>query len=294
MENKKKHILDYLDKTGQKKSYEKELFQVIFDCTLKRLCLNDKDYEVSLSLIDEEEMHELNLQYRNIDRPTDVLTFAYREADFNPEDPVIDLGSILIAPSYAKRQAKEYHHPYERELAFLFIHGLLHIFGYDHHTDNPKDAEVMFALQNEILNSLPIDFYTNKKKLKELLLEAQSGSYSPYSHFKVGAVVVTKDGKYHKGFNIENSAYTVSVCAERVALFSCYAKGYHKEDIVSLGCITQSEEIGTPCGVCRQAMSELMNPNCKVYIYNKDESKELVSSVEELLPYAFTKENLNS
>lgn len=292
MEEKPNHILDYLDKTGQKKSYETELFQVIFDETLKRLNKTDKDYEVSLSLISDEEMHKLNLTYRNIDRPTDVLTFAYREADFNPDDPIIDIGSILISPEYAKRQCKEYHHPYERELAFLFIHGLLHSFGYDHHTDDPHDAEVMFALQNEILNNLPIDFYTNKKKLKKLLLESQSHSYSPYSHFKVGAIVVTKDGKYHRGFNIENSAYSCAVCAERVALFSTYAQGYTKDDIAALGCITESEEIGTPCGVCRQVMSELMNENSKIYIYNKDESKELVTSVKELLPFAFTKENL--
>jgi rRNA maturation RNase YbeY len=98
-----------------------------------------------------------------------VLTFAYREADFNPNDPVTDLGSILICPAIAKKQAKGFHHPFEREMAFLFIHGLLHIFGYDHHAGK-KDADIMFALQNKILDTLPYDFYTNIRRLKKELL----------------------------------------------------------------------------------------------------------------------------
>ena len=121
------HVLDYLDNTHQKKGLN-ELFQTVFDFTLERLGKKG-NYEVSLSLVSDEEIHKLNKEYRKIDRPTDVLTFAYREADFNPDDPIIDLGSILISPSIAKKQAKEYKHPFDRELAFLFIHGLLHIFG---------------------------------------------------------------------------------------------------------------------------------------------------------------------
>jgi cytidine deaminase len=246
-----------------------------------------------LSLVSPSEIHKLNLSYRKIDAPTDVLTFAYREADFNPNDPVTDLGSILICPAIAKKQAKGFHHPFEREMAFLFIHGLLHIFGYDHHAGK-KDADIMFALQNKILDTLPYDFYTNIRRLKKELLLAQQGSVDTYSHFRVGAVVVTKDGKYHRGFNIENSSYPATVCAERVALFSTYAQGYTKDDIVSLGCITDASTVGTCCGVCRQVMSELMDLSCPVYIYNKDESKSLVSTVGDLLPYSFGKDDLLS
>ncbi|MCI1735679.1 MAG: rRNA maturation RNase YbeY [Bacilli bacterium] len=250
-------------------------------------------FEVSLSLVSPAEIHKLNLSYRKIDAPTDVLTFAYREADFNPNDPVTDLGSILICPAIAKKQAKGFHHPFEREMAFLFIHGLLHIFGYDHHAGK-KDADIMFALQNKILDTLPYDFYTNIRRLKKELLLAQQGSLDTYSHFRVGAVVVTKDGKYHRGFNIENSSYPATVCAERVALFSTYAAGYTKDDIASLGCITDASTVGTCCGVCRQVMSELMDLSCPVYIYNKDESKSLVSTVGDLLPHSFGKDDLLS
>lgn len=285
------HILDYVSCVKSKRSW-KDLFQTVFDHTLSYL-KKEGSYEVSLSLQSLDKMHEYNKKYRGIDRPTDVLTFAYQEADFVSDEPIFDLGDIMLSVDIAKKQAKEYSHPLERELAFLFIHGLLHAFGYDHHRSE-KEAEEMFALQNSILNSLPYDFYTDQKKVKKLLLEAQSHSISPYSNFKVGAIVLTKDGKYHRGFNIENSAFGVSICAERCALFHTYASGYTKDDIVSLSLITSSSNVGTPCGSCRQVMSELMNVNCPVYIYNKDESEHLFTTVKDLLPYMFTSEDYHA
>jgi cytidine deaminase len=284
------HIIDYLDKTGQKKNLL-DLFKKVYDHTLEVL-KKTGSYEVSLSLVGKEEMHQLNFKYRKVDRPTDVLTFAYREADFIKE-PITDLGCIILCPDIAKDQAKEYSHPYLRELSFLFIHGLLHIFGYDHH-GLEKDAQIMFALQNKILDTLPIDFYTNISRLKKELLKAQSNSLAIFSHFKVGAVVVTKDYRYHPGFNIENSSYPATVCAERVALFSTYAAGYKKDDIVALGCITSAKTVGTCCGVCRQVMSELMNIDCPVYIFNKDCSKHMYTTVKDLLPYSFGPKDLLS
>lgn len=283
------HVLDYCDETKGSRKWKK-IFDICFESVLKEL-KKEGNYEICLSLVSVEKIHELNLKYRQMDRPTDVLTFAYREADLVKDEPIFDLGSIIISPDIARKQAKDFHHPLERELAFLFIHGLLHSFGYDHH-DSEEQAEEMFALQNKILNHLPYDFYTNINTAKKLILKAQSQSYSPYSNFRVGAVVCTKDGKYHMGFNIENSAYGECMCAERVALFSTYAKGYHKEDIASLTLITSSPEIGSPCGSCRQVMSELMELHCPVYIFNNDESIRLDTTVEKLLPYVFTSEVL--
>lgn len=288
-----KRILDYLDhddKRGKIKG-AKALFQTVFDAVIEELKL-EGDYEVSLSLVSKDEIHALNREYRKIDAPTDVLTFAYMEADFLPDEPVIDLGSILICKEIAEGQAKKYNHPYKRELAFLFIHGLLHSLGYDHMKE--KEAEEMFALQNKILNNLDYDFYTSKSKMIKELKVAHGMAMADYSNFKVGAVVVTKDGKYHRGFNIENASYPLTCCAERVALFSTYAKGYHKEDIVALGLVTSSSNIGSPCGACRQVISELMNVYCPIYIYSCDFEKELIVKVEDLLPYAFTTENLKA
>ena len=226
-----------------------------------------------------------------MDRPTDVLTFAFQEADVISIDEYTDLGNIIISPEVAKEQCKKYNHPYEREMAFLFIHGLLHAFGYDHHRSE-EEATIMFALQNQILNTLNYEFYADMKKVKKLLLKAQSNSYSPYSNFRVGAVIMTRDNHYHLGFNIENSAYGESMCAERVAIYHTYALGYKKDDIVSLSLITDSKEIGSPCGACRQVMSELLNDSVRVHIFNQDLKKELNTSVYELLPFAFSKENL--
>ncbi len=283
-----KRILDYLDKTGGRRTLER-LFRIVFSHVLDSLGKKGS-YEVSLSLLSPAEQRELNKAYRNIDRETDVLTFAYEET-CQEAIPVTDLGTITICPEVAKRQAKEFSHPYERELAFLFIHGLLHIFGYDHQT--PEESERMFALQNRLLNTLPFDFYTNRRKLVRKLLEAQQKAIVPYSHFRVGAVVVTKDGKYIEGFNIENSSYPATCCAERVALYAAYAMGYRKEDIAALGCITDSKKVGTCCGVCRQVMSELMELYAPVYIYSGDCSQHLDTTVEGLLPHPFTKEDMD-
>ena len=281
--------LDYLNKTKIDDEYEK-LFNTVLGHTLNYL-KKEGEYEISLTLVGEKEIHVLNQKFRGIDRPTDVLTFPYSEENIDFV-PVIDLGSVIICPRIAARQAKFYKHSLKRELSFLFIHGILHSFGYDHIKED--EATKMFALQNEILYSLPIDFITDQERLKKELLCAQKHAIAPYSKFHVGAVVVTKDGKYHHGFNIENSAYSACCCGERVALFSTYAKGYTKDDIVSLGCITSSKKVGTCCGVCRQVMSELMNLSCPVYIYNKDESKHLFTTVEELLPYPFGKDDLEA
>ncbi len=283
---KTNHILEFLNQANHEKGL-KEMFTIAFEQTLKVL-KKEEQYRISLTLVSKEEIHELNKQYRDTDRPTDVLTFAFQEADVLMMDEVIDLGNIIISPEVAKEQCGQYNHPYRREMAFLFIHGLLHAFGYEHHRSK-EEAEEMYALQNEILNTMPYDFYTN---IAKLLVEAQSHSRSPYSHFRVGAIVMTKDGKYHRGFNIENSAYGDSMCAERVALFHTYAQGYTIDDIVSLSLITDSDHVGTPCGSCRQVMSELMNMHCPVHIFNNDLSKQLDTSVADLLPYAFSEEDL--
>ena len=275
----------YYSNSTSYKIKTKNLFNIVFDHTLNYLKKNEK-FSVSLSLVSPDEIKKLNNKYRNKNTPTDVLTF-----DYNGDKEVKnELGSIIICPKVAEKQAKEFKHPLDRELAFLFIHGILHSFGYDHIEE--KDAKKMYSLQNKILNSLPIDFYTDINVMKKLLLKAQSQSCATYSHFRVGAVVLTKDNQYHIGFNIENASYPATVCAERVALFSVYAKGYRKDDIVSLGCITDSKEVGTCCGVCRQVMAELMNLNCPVYIFNFDETKSLFTTVDGLLPYSFQKENM--
>lgn len=121
------------------------------------------DGEVSLTFTNDEEIHKLNLEYRGIDRPTDVLSFAMQEDGkdelgiiFEVEsedetDPISGmLGDIIISVDTAKAQSEEYGHSLEREIGFLFVHGFLHLIGYDHQ-DERSEAE-MTAKQEAILN----------------------------------------------------------------------------------------------------------------------------------------------
>lgn len=109
---------------------------------------------ISVTLVDNEFIHILNKNYRGIDRPTDVISFAFLDGIENREEMLkskntVILGDIYISIDKAIEQAQEYGHPLERELKFLFVHGLLHLLGYDHMCK--EDEEIMFPLQEKIL-----------------------------------------------------------------------------------------------------------------------------------------------
>lgn len=113
--------------------------------------------EVSLVLVDDEYIHQLNRDYRGIDRPTDVLSFALDEGEEpdvfdGPEEDL--LGDIIISLPTAFQQAEEYNHSIERELAFLTVHGMLHLLGYDHEDDNARQK--MRHQEEAILSNLGI------------------------------------------------------------------------------------------------------------------------------------------
>ncbi len=121
--------------------------------------------EVSVMFTDDEEIHELNRMHRGVDRPTDVLSFPLFEydengditeddLDFNPNGEML-LGDIVISLETASRQAQEYGHSFEREIGFLTVHSMLHLFGYDHMT--PEDEEEMFGYQREILERIGLE-----------------------------------------------------------------------------------------------------------------------------------------
>lgn len=148
-------------------SYQ-ELAKQVIDFTIE----HEKfpyEAEVNLTLTDNEGIHEINKMYRDIDRPTDVLSFpmlSYETAgdfsgledayddNFNPDTGEIMLGDIIISVPKVHEQAKEYGHSDMREYAFLIVHSMLHLFGYDHMT--PEEAAFMEQKQRDILEKLNI------------------------------------------------------------------------------------------------------------------------------------------
>ena len=130
-----------------------------------------------------------------------------------------------------------------------------------------------------------------KEQLIAKAKEARELSYSPYSNFKVGAAVLTKDGKVFLGANIENSAYSLCMCAERNALYHTYMNGYKKEDIAALALCADTDEPCSPCGACRQVISELFPKDAPIYMSNlKGEVQK--TNIVELLPFAFSEDAL--
>lgn len=124
----------------------------VIDHTLNKLNVTHSCF--SIIFIDDEKMHEMNRQYRGIDRTTDVLSFAYEDNE-TIKSEIRELGDIFISIPKMKEQAISYNHSEMRELSFLTVHGLLHLLGYDH-TKSKKDEEIQFGLQEEILNELGI------------------------------------------------------------------------------------------------------------------------------------------
>lgn len=129
------------------------------------------------------------------------------------------------------------------------------------------------------------------KDLMTFAFEALKNSYSPYSNYKVGAALLLNNGKIIKGTNIENASYGLSNCAERTALFTAYSLGYRKEDIKGIAIASLSTPPASPCGACRQVISELMNDGAFV-IYGNKENEIYEMKVKDLLPGAFSKECL--
>ncbi|MCD4753085.1 MAG: cytidine deaminase [Anaerolineaceae bacterium] len=130
-----------------------------------------------------------------------------------------------------------------------------------------------------------------KKKIDALVkdaIAARKKSYSPYSNYQVGAALLTKTGKIYTGCNIENAAYTPSICAERVAIFKAVSEGESEFEAIAV----VTKDGGSPCGVCRQVMGEFML-DALVVIADSNGKKHAEMKVSELLPRAFVPDNLH-
>lgn len=130
---------------------------------------------------------------------------------------------------------------------------------------------------------------------KSLMAEAQKArqkSYSPYSHFRVGAALLTKSGKIYTGCNIENASYTPTVCAERTAIFKAVSEGERDFEALAIigGAEGETADFCAPCGVCRQVIAEFCDKNFKIVLGNEENFK--VYTLDGLLPFAFTGDDL--
>ena len=149
--------LDFQTVDENYSSYE-EIYTKIIETTTKMLGIK-ADLVISVSLIHEDLIHQINREYRNVDRVTDVISFAFLDNEKNRDKilkskGMVALGDIYICIEKATEQAKEYGHPLHRELCFLFVHGLLHLLGYDHMKE--EDEKIMFPLQETILKELGV------------------------------------------------------------------------------------------------------------------------------------------
>lgn len=149
--------LNYSSEVDQTKDY----YQDFIICTNLVLSTLKKTgyFIVSATITSIETIHKLNREFRNMDKPTDVLSFAYLDDTNDVNLDFTDLGDIYICYSISESQAPEYSLTTDQEVIFLFIHGLLHLLGYDHVNDE-KEKEIMFSLQKEIF-----DLYMKKMEV---------------------------------------------------------------------------------------------------------------------------------
>lgn len=154
-----------VDETGQVSSQMQEQITELLNFAASNIGKENK--EMAVTFVNNARVHEVNLEYRGIDRPTDVVSLEYKpeqEILFDEEDlaenpelaEMMDefdsyIGELYISIDKAREQAEDYGHSYEREMGFLAVHGFLHINGYDHYT--PEEEAEMFGLQEEILTA---------------------------------------------------------------------------------------------------------------------------------------------
>lgn len=131
---------------------------------------------------------------------------------------------------------------------------------------------------------------------KTLIIEAEKArekSYSPYSHFCVGAALLCKNGKVYLGCNIENASYTPTICAERTAIFKAVSEGERDFEAIAIvgGEKGKKTQFCPPCGVCRQVMAEFCDKDFKIILGNTENYQ--IFTLDELLPLSFTEKDLN-
>ena len=126
-----------------------------------------------------------------------------------------------------------------------------------------------------------------RDRLTAAALHARSQAYAPYSHYAVGAALLTDDGKIYTGANVENAVYPLGLCAERVAVFNAVSEGHREFEAI----VVATENGGTPCGACRQVLAEF-GLDLTVFIIDTQGDVVLETTLRELLPASFGPDDL--
>lgn len=235
--------------------------------------------EVSVALVDDGYIQDLNRRFRGQDRPTDVLAFPMGEEEpgAGDEPGVLLLGDVVISLPAAGRQATECGHGLAWEVARLAVHGTMHLLGYDHERD--EDARRMQEHEDAVLAAL------SDTELAERALAALQNAYAPYSGFRVGAALLVPGGRIFTGCNVENASYGLTVCAERVAVVSAVAAGVREFTALAVAAAVDGEKTALPCGACLQVLSEFA-PELRLILAD-GRGEFTVRTLSELLPEAF-------
>jgi cytidine deaminase len=135
------------------------------------------------------------------------------------------------------------------------------------------------------------EIYPNEeqKKLFDAACEAREKAYTPYSHFKVGAALLTKDGRIYTGCNVENAAFTPTNCAERTAVFKAVSEGVRSFSAICIVGALEGRPLDYcgPCGVCRQVLREFCEPDTFPVLLGREDGRMRIYTLAELLPQGF-------
>lgn len=278
------------------------LMQTAADCALLTEGV-ERPCAVSVRLCDDEAIHEINREHRGVDRPTDVLSFPtvmypagvtaggadkLLRRELDDELNACMLGDLILSVPRVLAQAVEYGHSPEREAAYLIVHGLCHLMGYDHIEED--DKRKMRAMEEKILSAIGQTREGENTVTDEMLLalarKAMERSYSPYSGYAVGAALLCADGRVFQGCNIENASFGLTNCAERTAMFKAISEG--AEAFTSIA-IAARNSAPWPCGACRQVLNEFA-PGIRVLVTWEGGTDE--KPLSELLPCGFGPKSL--
>ncbi|MBQ8554933.1 MAG: cytidine deaminase [Clostridia bacterium] len=280
------------------------LIQTAADCALLTEGV-ERECAASIRLCDDAAIHEINLAYRDVDRATDVLSFPtvnypvgvtaghadkLLRRELDDELDACMLGDLILSVPHVLAQAEEYGHTPEREAAYLIVHGMCHLMGYDHIEDDDKRR--MRAMEEKILSAIGQTREGEASVTDETLLalarEAMKRAYVPYSGYPVGAAILCEDGRVFQGCNVENASYGLTNCGERTAVFKAVSEGAKAFTTIA---IASQKSAPWPCGACRQVLNEFA-PHIRVLVTWEDGKHVEEASLDQLLPHGFGPESL--